>query len=68
MLLPRRSGERKGEVGAAPCDLQPVRGSLEKRDCAEREKLSQVRERELADGRESIMRAKLEAVGMAPST
>lgn len=68
MILPRRSGERKGEVGAAPCDLQPVRGSLEKRDCAERDRLSQVRERELVDGRESTMRAKLEAVNMAPST
>lgn len=68
MILPRRSGERKGEVGAAPCDLQPVRGSLEKRDCAERDRLSQVRERELVDGRESTMRAKLEAVDMAPST
>lgn len=48
--------------------MQPVRGSLEKRDCAERERLSQVRERELADGRESILRAKLEAASMAPST
>ena len=38
------------------------------RDCAERERLSQVRERALADGRENILRAKLGAASMAPRT